>query len=157
LILICLVGVSSAHADLYRWVDPESGSVKFSSYPPPWYGDPEQEKRAPRVERIPESKPAAAGEPAAAPGNSMSALEERLKRILQQLNVLPAQPDFQRSGSGLKQHLDAYAEVITEMDRLDPAGAARRRAESQPLLDKVIQGLRAQVGAKPPAPAGASK
>jgi hypothetical protein len=47
--------------------------------------------------------------------------------------------------------------VITELDRLDPAGAARRRAESQPLLDKVIQGLRAQVGAKPPAPAGASK
>ena len=43
-----------AAADLYRWVDPESGSVKFSSYPPPWYGDPAMERRAPKVEVIPE-------------------------------------------------------------------------------------------------------
>jgi hypothetical protein len=151
-----------ACADLYRWVDPETGSVKFSSYPPPWYGDPEQEKRAPQVERIPERMPAAASGPAtapggAAPGNTMSALEERLKRVLQQLNVLPTQADFQRSGSGLKQHLDAYAAVVAEMDRLDPAGAARRRAESQPLLDRLIQGLRAQFATKPPAPPGAPK
>jgi hypothetical protein len=43
-----------AGADLYRWVDPESGSIKFSSYPPPWYGDPARERRAPKVEVIPE-------------------------------------------------------------------------------------------------------
>ena len=41
-------------ADLYRWVDPETGSIKFSSYPPPWHGDPTQERRAPKVEVIPE-------------------------------------------------------------------------------------------------------
>jgi hypothetical protein len=43
----------TAAADLYRWVDPESGSVKFSSYPPPWYGDEAKERRAPKVEVIP--------------------------------------------------------------------------------------------------------
>lgn len=43
-----------AAADLYRWVEPESGSIKFSSYPPPWYGDPAKQRRAPKVEVIPE-------------------------------------------------------------------------------------------------------
>ena len=42
-----------AAADLYRWVDPATGSVKFSSYPPPWFGDPAQARRAPKVEVIP--------------------------------------------------------------------------------------------------------
>jgi len=42
-----------AAADLYRWVDPQTGSVKFSSYPPPWFGDPAQARRAPKVEVIP--------------------------------------------------------------------------------------------------------
>ena len=70
-----------AAADLYRWVDPESGSIKFSSYPPPWFGDPAQERRAPKVEVIPErssapssgskpeveAKPKPAAKPAARP------------------------------------------------------------------------------------------
>ena len=49
--LLCL-WANPAAADLYRWVDPETGSVKFSSYPPPWYGDAAQQRRAPRVEVI---------------------------------------------------------------------------------------------------------
>ena len=49
-ILLCS---GHAAADLYRWVDPETGSVKYSSYPPPWYGDEAQERRAPKVEVIP--------------------------------------------------------------------------------------------------------
>ena len=54
-----------ALADLYRWVDPETGSVKFSSYPPPWYGDEKAEKRAPKVEHIPPRGPG--GSPRAEP------------------------------------------------------------------------------------------
>jgi hypothetical protein len=47
-----------AVADLYRWVDPETGSVKFSSYPPPWYGDEAKQRNAPKVEVIaPRGKP----------------------------------------------------------------------------------------------------
>ena len=49
-ILLCS---GHAAADLYRWIDPETGSVKYSSYPPPWYGDEAQERRAPKVEVIP--------------------------------------------------------------------------------------------------------
>ena len=52
-----------AGADLYRWVDPDTGSVKFSSYPPPWFGDAAKERRAPRVEVIPSARPAQAAEP----------------------------------------------------------------------------------------------
>lgn len=59
---------NTAAADLYRWVDPESGSVKFSSYPPPWYGDEARERRAPKVEVIPargetSAKPETPGRP----------------------------------------------------------------------------------------------
>ncbi len=50
-----------AAADLYRWVDPRTGSVKFSSAPPPWY----ETERGPKVERIPYKEPAAG--PAAKP------------------------------------------------------------------------------------------
>jgi hypothetical protein len=158
LIVIFSAWSFSVHADLYRWIDPEAGSVKYSSYPPPWYGDPEQERRAPKVERIPEGKPAAS-EPVATPANPLEALEERRKRILQQLAAPPGTQDAKRADAGLKQHMEAYAALIAEMDRLDPAGAARRRAETQPILDRMIQGLRSQFGAKPPgvAPGDATK
>ena len=139
-------------ADLYRWVDPETGSVKFSSYPPPWFGDAEQEKRAPKVEHIPErTQSATAAEAGSAPGSALDALEERRKRVMQQIATLP-QNDAQRAGAGLKQHLDAYSAVITEMDRLDPKGAERRRAEAQPLLERLVEGLRAQMKPAPPVP-----
>ena len=72
-LFILLLVPCFAYADLYRWVDPETGAVKFSSYPPPWLGDPERERGAPVVEVIPSrgtpapAKPAAAPKPAEAP------------------------------------------------------------------------------------------
>ena len=65
--LAMLAWAGAAAADLYRWIDPETGSVKFSSYPPPWYGDPAKERRAPKVEVIPGSVSAPAAKPPAAP------------------------------------------------------------------------------------------
>ena len=62
-----LAWAGAAAADLYRWIDPESGSVKFSSYPPPWYGDPAKERRAPKVQVIPSSVSAPAAKPPADP------------------------------------------------------------------------------------------
>jgi hypothetical protein len=56
--LLALLATAPALADLYRWVDPRTGSVKYSSYPPPWYGDPAQERRAPKVEHIPAAREA---------------------------------------------------------------------------------------------------
>lgn len=154
--LIAFSGWSSlAAADLYRWVDPETGSVKFSSYPPPWYGDPAQERRSPRVEHMPtmETAPAAAPkvEPKAAPASELATLQARLRSLLQELSALPANVDFNRAGTGLKQQLDAYQAVAGELDRMDPKGAERRRAEAQPLIEKLLAGLRAQFSTKPPA------
>ena len=65
LFLAIALSSSHAHADLYRWVDRETGAVKFSSSPPPWFGDPEKERGAPPVEVIPYRGPAAPSKPAA--------------------------------------------------------------------------------------------
>lgn len=166
LVAACCLWSAGAAADLYRWVDPETGSVKYSSYPPPWYGDPEKERRAPKVERLPAgyasppavTEPDASGKPAArapsadAPSFLLSSLEARRKAIMQLLASLPQREDFARSGAGLQQHMLAYQAVAAEMDRLDPKGAAARRAEAQPLLDKLREGLRALTGGAAPAP-----
>ena len=138
-----------AAADLFRWVDPETGSIKYSSYPPPWYGDAQKEKRAPKVERIPAGK----AEPSSKSATNVEALEARRKDMLQTLSVLPTREDFDRAGSGIKQQLDAYNAVSAEIDRLDPKGAEARRTASQPLLDKLLEGLRAQFSSKPAAEA----
>lgn len=68
IVIAMLAWVAPAAADLYRWIDPETGSVKFSSYPPPWYGDEAKERRAPKVEVIPSKgesavKPETPGQP----------------------------------------------------------------------------------------------
>ena len=75
LAVVLFAWANPAAADLYRWVDPETGSVKFSSYPPPWYGNAQAARRAPKVEVIPAMRAAPAfgpvpnvdGEPAARP------------------------------------------------------------------------------------------
>jgi hypothetical protein len=121
----------AAHADLYRWVDPQTGSVKYSSSPPAWFGDPEKERGAPAVEVI-RSKPGAAAKPAVPekplPGTaaaSTAGLEARWSGLLTYFAGLPANTDF----SGLQQQLQEYAAAGAELDRLDPAGAQRRRAQ----------------------------
>ena len=95
-----------AAADLYRWVDPETGSVKFSSYPPPWFGDAAKEARAPKVEVIPAGGPAPAIEGTAPDTNAppkplpeagtkpqapaKSSQEDRRKLLLKQIAALGA-------------------------------------------------------------------
>jgi hypothetical protein len=69
-----------AHADLYRWVDPETGSIKFSNSPPAWMGEGER-RNEPEVRLIPSrpvapsasSTPAVLEKPAAAPGKPAAA------------------------------------------------------------------------------------
>ena len=63
--------MSPAFADLYRWVDPETGSVKFSSYPPPWYGDEKLETRSPKVEHIPPRGPGGSTQAEPAPEGTL--------------------------------------------------------------------------------------
>jgi hypothetical protein len=144
-----------AHADLYRWIDRETGSVKFSNTPPPWFGDPEKERVSPAVEVIQYREPGApkpaptVEKPAAA--NQVGALEARWAELVKFFAALPATTDFERAGAGIRQQIQAYQALSAELDRLDPAGTARRRAQEQGIVETIRRGLEAQVSAKSPA------
>jgi hypothetical protein len=132
---------ASAHADLFRWVDPQTGSVKYSSTPPPWYGDPERERTGPPVEIIPYRAPGAAAKPGAASDKPAAAaaiatLEARWVGLLQFLSTLPPGTDLTRPDSGVREQLAAYQSVSAQLDRLDPAGAERRRAHEAAAFSK---------------------
>jgi len=144
LLIVFLFRTGSVAADLYRWVDPETGSVKFSNYPPPWYDDPAQARRAPRVEHIPAghdavARPAAAGRPNE-DTRRMEVLEAQRKAMLQQLAKLAPQSGTERGAQALQKQLEAYAALSGQMDKLDPEGAGARRGEMQMLIDKVMKG-----------------
>jgi hypothetical protein len=151
LMIACLAALP-AHADLYRWVDPQTGSVKFSSYPPPWFGDQALEPGAPATEVIVYHAPGAA-RPAApvkpsAVASALAALETRLAGLTQFFSALPSNQDFSRAGSGIQQQLEAYQALRAELDRIDPAGAARRRAQEAGVIETLRRGLEAQFGKK---------
>lgn len=125
----------TAHADLYRWIDPVSGSVKLSSLPP---SDPQIQAEVVRYNAPVPPKPPATD------------LESRWRALTSQLLALTPQ-DWNRASDALRQHLEAYEAVRAELDRQDPAGAARRREESTTLFERLKQGLAAQLAPKPPA------
>ncbi len=160
-VLVLLAGLAAfpAHADLYRWVDRETGSVKYSNFPPPWFGDPERERHSPAVEVIryrgpAPAKPAAAPEKPSAAANLVRGLEARWVELARFFTELPATTDPERAGAGLRQQLEAYQALSAELDRLDPAGAARRRAQEPGILEVLRRGLETQLRAplspKPP-------
>jgi hypothetical protein len=140
-----------AQADLYRWVDPDTGSIKYSSLPPE---DPRVNAQGVPFKAPPAPPPAAL--PAAmtaqpAQDSAVAALEARWSELLKQLSGLMPQ-DFSRAGQSVKQQLDSYSTLTTELDRLDPAGTERRRMQSEPLLERIRQGLAAQVSPSSPVP-----
>jgi hypothetical protein len=150
ILLAALAASLPAAADLYRWVDPQSGSVKFSSVPPDWHGDPLREGVAPRVEVLRHQGPApaslppgAAEKPRAAP--AQAALEERWRNMLQFLATMPQRADFDRAGRGLQQQIEAFQAVRADLDRLDPDGAPRRRVEEANAFERLKNALEAQV------------
>jgi len=150
--MIACLAALPVHADLYRWVDPQTGSVKFSSYPPPWFGDQALERSAPATEVIVyhapgASTPAAPAKPSAA-ANVLAALEARLAGLTQFFSALPSNQDFSRAGSGIQQQLEAYQALSAELDRIDPAGTARRRAQEVGVIETLRRGLEAQFGKK---------
>ncbi len=142
--VVLIVRAAPAAADLYRWIDPENGAIKYSSYPPPWYGDAAAERHEPKVEFIPAAADAAAK--SAAPGKQQEAsriletLEAQRKAMLQRLPALAAQEGSDRPGSALKTQLEAYAALAERMDKLDPAGAAARRGELQMAIGRIGAG-----------------
>ena len=122
-----------AHADLYRWVDPESGSVRFSNSPPAWY----ESERGPKVERIPYRAPGAKATEADKPSAAASAiafLEARWRETLRALADLA-----ERGGdpAAVKRQLEAHEVLTTELERFDPGGRERRRAEQRGALQRL--------------------
>jgi Domain of unknown function (DUF4124) len=116
-----------AHADLYRWVDPDSGSVKYSNLPPPWFGDAGKQRNAPPVEVIRERKPQAPRKPA-----TVVALEARWDELGKYLASLPPTAEM-RADPAVRHQIETYQALGAELDRIDPAGAARRRAHEASL------------------------
>ena len=135
-LLIATLISAPAYADLYRWVDPQTGSVKFSSTPPPWFGDAEKERGAPAVEVVPDRARAAAAAPEKKPAAGLAGLEARWADLLRYFASLPPGTDF----SGLQQQLQEYAAAGAELNRLDPAGAQRRRAQEAAAMARVGAG-----------------
>lgn len=138
--------VAAAHADLYRWVDPETGSVKFSTYPPPWYSDEAKQGRGPKVERIPTGRDPAARPDVAAgsapdPARGYEALEAQRKALLQQMPGAAARGGPERGVPALQKQLEALSALSQQIDKLNPEGAAARRAEAEAVLQKLIKGL----------------
>jgi len=121
LAVLLLVRADPAIADLYRWRDPETGSVKFSSYPPPWYGNEQSAPRAPKVEVIPPMKiaPAFAPEPdaerapAAKPGDRSEPRDALFKRLSQRIAAFASSPLDAASKS--------YAELLEPLQELEQA------------------------------------
>lgn len=160
-LLLAVLVTAPAHADLYRWRDPQTGSIKFSNHPPPWYGDPVREIGFPAVEVVPDLSPR--GRSSAAPAkpeaqSALAALEAQFAALLQQLkSSLPSMPsttDFDRASSAIQQQAEMYRAVQAELDRMDPAGAARRRAAAAQeigMIEQLRRGLEAQFSLKPPA------
>ena len=144
-LVLLLALAPPAHADLYRWVDPDSGSVKFSNLPP-------SDGRAsaelmPYRGVAPQAATAAAtlAKPKPAPPAPLEALQARWSELLAQLTGVSSQ-EFNRGSEGLRQHMEAYEAVRAELDRMDPAGAARRRNESTSIIERLRQGFGAQFG-----------
>ena len=121
------MSISAARADLYRWVDPQTGSVKFSSVPPP-------ESQA-GVEVVPYRGNATPAKPAAPAGTSAApagaGLELRWRELLAEISAAPPGSPL------LQQRAQEFVAVAAELDQRDPAGAERRHAETQAVLQRL--------------------
>ena len=143
-------------ADMYRWIDRETGSVKFSNTPPPWFGDPEKERQNPRVEVIKYRGPAEKPKPAPAPqgagaeGRTVATLEARWLELARFFASLPPGADLQRTDPNIRQQAQAYQALSAELDRLDPGGTARRRSQEAAVIESVRRGVEPAPSQRPP-------
>ena len=165
---VLLAWANPGCADLYRWVDPETGSVKFSSYPPPWFGDAQKERRAPKVEVIAPTRIAPAFEPkrdadretAGGPA-AATTREEVLKFIAQRVTALAtAAPDaVERSYLELGESLQALEQLERQAKPASPKEEAARLEEKWQLgapLEARRLVLMQQIAALRPPPQGAA-
>jgi hypothetical protein len=124
-------------ADLYRWVDPESGSVKFSSYPPPWYNESSPDRRAPKVERIAEKARPTPFAPSSAGESELAALEGQRRAVMQMIEATLDEPGNATTESEVRRQLGIYRDVSAQLDRVDPTGSAARNNQMLRLAERL--------------------
>ena len=159
--------IAPALADLYRWVDPETGTVKFSSYPPPWYNDPAQRGHAPKVEVIVPSKSAPAfateteGEPAPKGAEGGPGRDALLKQLAQRIAALASSPPeaMGQAYADLAGPLQQLARMDQQQKPSSPGDEAIRLEEKSKLaapLESRRSALLQQIASLAPPPAGSS-
>lgn len=124
-----------ANADMYRWVDPETGAVKFSNLPP-------QERPGVRVEVLryqgaQPPPPIAPAPPAATEGFQVTELEARWRFALRRLAQALEQPGVDRSNPRLQDLLRNVEVANLELDKIDPNGAAARKRDLQGTMQRI--------------------
>lgn len=141
---VVLAGLApSALAELYRWRDPQTGTVKYSSYPPPWYGDESREAAAPKVEVVGGDKPG--GKETRTPADEMAEkvaevirfMAQRREQLLSRMTLARASAGFDSADPAFKADLQAYRAVTRELDKFDPKGAAARRRTDARVFDNL--------------------
>ncbi len=140
-VLMCL-WAGSAAGQLYRWVDPETGSVKLSSYPPPWFNDAAKQPRAPKVEVITPARTAPAfeprqeldREPAAPPSDGPPRGDRRaalLKLLVQRVAALVA-----ATPEAAERAFAALSDPLQELEQLDRQSKATNPKEETARLEE---------------------
>jgi hypothetical protein len=170
LAVLLLGWIAPAASQLYRWVDPESGSVKYSSYPPPWFNDAASQGGAPKVEVIRPAKvapafapePEAGREPAAKPADRSPSREALLKQIAQRVSALvSAPPEAMGKAHGeLAEPLQQLEKLDRQSRELDPKEEASRLEERWQLavpLESRRTGLLQQIATQSPPPPGSAR
>ena len=134
LVAVLLALTPDARAELYRWRDPQTGTIKYSSYPPPWYGDETREANAPKVEVLGNHQPSdkergtPADEMAEKVAEVVRFMEQRRGQLLARMTVARASAGFDPSDPAFQADLQAYRGVTRELDKFDAKGAAARRS-----------------------------
>ena len=169
--VLMLLWAGSAAAQLYRWVDPETGSVKFSNHPPPWFNDAAKQPRTPKVEVIApsriapafEPKPEAEPEPAAPPAGDASRSERQsvLKLLAHRSAALASSPP-ESMGKATADLLEILQQ-LEKLDRLskpvEAKGEAERLEEKRQLavpLERHRATLLRQIASLSPPPSGSA-
>lgn len=145
---VALLAAGVAEAQLYRWRDPETGAVKLSSVPPPWYG--RGVSNGPHVDLIvngravdPLAVPsaqtpgAAGGGPLPAPRMPLPSTDATREQLI----------DIVITGMRVGEQFDAWAPAVSAM--IDQGGATgslleATRAQLVPLVRAVFRRDRLQ-------------
>ncbi len=141
--VVVALAAPAADAQLYRWRDPQSGSVKLSSIPPPWYG--RGVSNGPHVEVIVQGK---AADPLARPGAGEAGAASG---SLPAPRMQPQPPDASREqliaavagGLRLREQFEGWLPAVSDAVERGAAGARLAEPARDALRNVVRASFRA--------------